>query len=82
MPRIQTINRAGWNQRKRKINEIVEEVNALLNIRMLYSKTQSTPSIQYSSQSVTITIPDLRDQISDLQQQINNLQAQINSYHP
>ncbi len=87
--RIEVPNSAGWRDRFKLIVQIIRGLNPLMNIRLNYSVSAATASINYSTESVMVTIPDpqpkidiLQSQIDSLQSQVNSLQAQVDAEHP
>jgi hypothetical protein len=69
---ISKLTKAGWAKRLSIMNQLIDKVNTLSRIRMTTSNN-SSPSIEQSSNGITINVPDYSDQIKELEARVRAL---------
>lgn len=67
---IDKIVKAGWVSRKHKINEIIDKTNPVLNIQVNKSTGVTNPTVNYSQNSVVITIRDYEPELKSLRARV------------
>ena len=68
--KIEKIQKAGWISRKQKLNEVIEKTNPLLNIVVNKSTGVDNPTVNYSQNSVVITIRDYEPELRSLRARV------------
>jgi len=68
--KIEKIQKAGWISRKQKLNEVIEKTNPLFNIVVNKSTGVDNPTVNYSQNSVVITIRDYEPELRSLRARV------------
>ena len=68
--KIEKIQKAGWISRKQKLNEVIEKTNPLLNIVVNKPTGVDNPTVNYSQNSVVITIRDYEPELKSLRARV------------
>ena len=77
--KIKLPSKLTWSARAKLLVQIVRGVNPLFNLQGSYSRSATAVSFNYSTESVTLVVPDPQPKIDALQAQINALESRVSA---